>query len=192
MDISSLLKTIAPWIGTAIGGPLGGMAIEAAANALGISEKTTDAVKAAISGATPEQMLALKKADQDFALQMQALGFKQTADLEALAVADTKSARDMQVANKSRTPDIITAVLMTGFFVVLFGMMFGKITESPTLSLMIGALIGAVGTAVHFWLGSTGESARKTGFMAQAQEAVQVQNGELSKIVAQSTSSKQS
>ena len=85
MDWKSIIGAVAPWIGTALGGPLGGMAVEAAANALGISEKTTDAVKQALSGATPEQMLALKNADQTFALQMQALGFKQITDLETIA-----------------------------------------------------------------------------------------------------------
>ena len=87
MDFTAILKTVAPWIGTALGGPLGGMAVTAAANALGLGDKTTDAIKQAISGATPEQMLALKEADQAFSLQMQALGFKQVTDLETLAAA---------------------------------------------------------------------------------------------------------
>jgi len=80
------------------------MAVEAAASALGLSGKTVDAVKQAISGATPEQMLALKQADQAFALQMQALGFKQVADLEALAAGDRKDARAMQVSVRSNVP----------------------------------------------------------------------------------------
>ena len=101
MDWTGLIKIVAPWIGTALGGPLGGMAVEAAANALGVSDKTADAVKAAISGATPEQLQALKKADQDFALQMQALDFKNIADLEALAAADRKDARDLQRTTRS-------------------------------------------------------------------------------------------
>ena len=61
MDWMNIVKTVAPWIGTALGGPLGGMAVEAAANALGISDKTTDAVKQALAGVTPDQMLALKQ-----------------------------------------------------------------------------------------------------------------------------------
>ena len=86
MSAFDVLKTVAPWIGTALGGPLGGMAVTAAANALGLDEKTVDSVKTAIIGATPEQMLELKNADQSFALRMQELGFKNIADLNALAV----------------------------------------------------------------------------------------------------------
>ena len=81
MDITAIIRTIAPWIGTALGGPLGGMAVQAASDALGLSDKTLAAVQSAIAGATPDQMLALKTADQGFALQMQALGFKQLVDL---------------------------------------------------------------------------------------------------------------
>ena len=77
MDWKTVVATISPWIGTALGGPLGGMAVTAAANALGLSDKTIDAVKQAVMGMTPDQALAMKTADQAFALHMQELGFKQ-------------------------------------------------------------------------------------------------------------------
>ena len=72
MDFTTIIKTVAPWIGTALGGPLGGMAVTAAANALGLSDKTTEGLKTALSGATPEQLLALKEADQAFQLLVRA------------------------------------------------------------------------------------------------------------------------
>ena len=58
MDWKSVISTVAPWIGTTLGGPLGGLAITAVAEALGLSDKTEDAIKAAITGATPEHLLA--------------------------------------------------------------------------------------------------------------------------------------
>ena len=125
MDFTSIIKTVAPWIGTALGGPLGGMAVEAAANALGLSDKTVDAVKQAIGGATPEQMLALKQADQAFALQMQALDFKQISDLEALAAGDRASARSMQTAKPSPVPALLSIGVTTGYFGILIGVMLG-------------------------------------------------------------------
>ncbi|MCZ2965452.1 hypothetical protein NYY77_18915, partial [Acinetobacter baumannii] len=64
MDWKSLIATVAPWIGTALGGPLGGMAVTAAADALGLSEKTETALKTALSGASPADLLAIKQADQ--------------------------------------------------------------------------------------------------------------------------------
>jgi hypothetical protein len=168
MDWQAILKTVAPWIGTAVLGPLGGLAVEAASNALGLSDKTTDALKQAISGATPDQMLALKKADQDFALQMQALGFKQVADLEAIAAGDRKDARDMQKVTRSIMPAILSIVVTVGFLGLLTGMMLGvlKVSDSQALLLMLGALGAAFGAVMQFWFGTTHDSGRKTDIIA--------------------------
>lgn len=170
MDFISLLKTVAPWIGTALGGPLGGMAVEAASKALGISEKTTDAVKQALSGVTPEQMLALKKADQDFAVQMQSLGFKQVADMEAIAAGDRKDARDMQKTTRSIVPAVLSMTVTVGYFGILIGILLGKfsVSDSQALLLMLGSLSTAWGLVMAFWFGTTNDSGRKTELLAQA------------------------
>ena len=171
MDWQAIIKTVAPWIGTAIGGPLGGMAVEAAANALGIPEKMTDAVKQAIAGVTPEQMLAIKQADNDFATQMQALGFKQIADLEALATADRKDARAMQVSQRSRVPALLSVVVTLGYFGILIGMMLDwlRASDSQALLLMLGSLSTGWGVVMAFWFGTTADSGRKTEIIARAQ-----------------------
>ncbi|MEI6472760.1 MAG: hypothetical protein WCO20_08975, partial [Holophagaceae bacterium] len=73
------MKSIAPTIGTALGGPLGGIAGMALSKSLGLPEGTgadEKSLEAALQGANPEQLLALKTADQAFALQMQKLGFE--------------------------------------------------------------------------------------------------------------------
>ena len=170
MDFTAIVKTVAPWIGTALGGPLGGMAVGAIADALGLSDQTVDAVKTAISGATPEQLLALKKADQDFALQMQALGFKQVTDLEALAVADRKDARGMQVAKPSPVPALLSLLVTAGYFGILIGMMAGwlKIHDSEAMLLMLGSLTTAWGAVMAFWFGTTRDSSRKTEIIAKS------------------------
>lgn len=173
MDFSTVLKTVAPWIGTALGGPLGGMAVEAAANALGLSTKTVDSVKQALSGATPEQMLALKQADQAFSLQMQELGFKQVTDLEALAVADRKDARGMQVSKPSPVPAVLSISVTLGYFGILIGMMLGwlKVDNSQALLLMLGSLSTGWGVVMAFWFGTTRDSGRKTELLAQSTPA---------------------
>lgn len=170
MDWQTIIKTVAPWIGTALGSPLGGMAVEAAASALGVSDKTTDAVKQALAGVTPDQMLALKKSDQDFALQMQALGFKQVTDLEAIAAGDRKDARDMQRATRSIMPAVLSCVVTVGFLGLLTGMMLGvlHVSDSQALLLMLGALGAAFGAVIQFWFGTTHDSGRKTDMLAKA------------------------
>lgn len=170
MDWQSIVKTVAPWIGTALAGPFGGMAVDAISGALGLSNKTVDAVKQAIAGATPEQMLALKKADQDFALQMQALGFKQVTDLEAIAAGDRKDARDMQKTTRSRVPAILSIAVTIGYFLILVGMMTGelKVSDSQALLIMLGSLGTGWGMVMAFWFGTTHDSGRKTEMLAEA------------------------
>ena len=170
MSWTDIIKTVAPWIGTALGGPLGGLAVEAAASAMGLSDKTTDTLKAALGGATPEQMLALKQADQSFALQMQALGFKQVADLEAIAAGDRKSARDMQMMLRSKVPAILSFMVTGGYFGILGGMMTKLlvINDSQALLLMLGSLSTAWGMVMAFWFGTTNGSSEKTALLAKA------------------------
>lgn len=170
MDWQAIIKTVAPWIGTALGGPLGGMAVDAAANALGVSTKTSDAIKQALAGITPDQMLALKKADQDFAVQMQSLGFKQVTDLEAIAAGDRKDARDMLKTTRSWVPAALSILVTAGYFGILIGMMLGdlKVSDSQALLLMLGSLGTGWGMVMAFWFGTTHDSGRKTDMLASA------------------------
>lgn len=173
MDWISLLKTVAPWIGTAIAGPAGPlvtMAVGAAAEAMGLSEKTVDAVKTAVSGATPEQLAAIKKADQDFAVRMQELGFKNLESLEAIAAADRDSARKMQMANHSPVPAMLTCFVVGAFTVTLVLLLKFDVpaTNRDIVVYMIGQLSGGFTSALAFWLGTTRDSTRKTDLLAQA------------------------
>jgi hypothetical protein len=70
--IKNVISALAPTLGSALGGPLGGQAASVIANVLGCSSDPKSIHKA-IQSATPEQMLELKKAEQDFELQMKEL-----------------------------------------------------------------------------------------------------------------------
>jgi uncharacterized membrane protein YeaQ/YmgE (transglycosylase-associated protein family) len=170
MDWKAIIQTIAPWIGTALGGPLGGLAVSAIGDTLGLSDKTEAAVKAALSGATPEQMLALKTADQQFALRMQELGFANVEKLAALAVENTRDARAMQTATRSLVPATLAVLITVGFFGVLVGMLAGalKSSENQALLIMLGALGAAWGAVVNYYFGSSADSGRKTELLAVA------------------------
>lgn len=170
MDWTAVIKTVAPWIGTALtGGPFVGMAISAAADALGVSERTADAVKQAVMGATPEQLLAVKKADQEFAIQMQALGLKNIKDLEEIAALDRDSARKMQMAAPSAMPAVLTAFVWLLFAVSLFVLFFVAIPDGnrDLIVYMCGQLAGASAACLAFWVGTTRQSENKTNMLAQ-------------------------
>jgi len=167
MNTSDILKMVAPWIGTALGGPLGGMAVEAAASALGLSNKTVDTVKKALTGMTPEQALALQKADQEFALQMQALGFKDAADMATIAAGDRASARSMQTTSRSYVPAVLTMFVVGAFAITLVLLLKYDVpvTNRDIVVYMIGQLSGGFTSALAFWLGTTHMSGVKTGML---------------------------
>lgn len=170
MDYKDIIRTVAPWLAGTLGGPLAAMAVTAVSDALGLSDKTTDAIQQAISGAGPEQLLALKTADQAFALQMRALGFKQLADLEALAAGDRDSARKMQVAAPSIVPALLTCFVVGAFTATLILLLKFDVpaTNRDIVVYMIGQLSGGFTSALAFWLGTTRDSGRKTELLAQA------------------------
>lgn len=171
MSIKDILKTAAPWISAAIGGPFGVVAVDAIGAALGLSEKTESAIKSALSGATPEILAAMKKADQEFEFKMRMSGYEHHQKLAALAVENTNSARQMQISVKSYLPPILAIIITLGFLGICVGMMSGVlvIKDNQALLVMLGALGTGWGNVLNFYFGSTAESGRKTEMIAQAE-----------------------
>lgn len=176
----NVVKTLAPTIGTALGGPLVGGAISALESVFGItpsSNSSTDdrqnAIAAAISGATPEQLAAMRKADQDYAVAMATAGFKDTETLADLAVQDRQSARQMQVATKGWTAPFLALAITFGFFTVMSLVMFVPMQQAAHDATML--LMGSLGTAwtavVAYYFGSSASSDRKTELLAQSTPA---------------------
>jgi len=170
MDWKSLVSTISPWIGAAIGGPLGSVAITAVADALGLSDSTEASIKQALSSATPEQLLALKTADQTFSLRMQELGFANLKDMEALAANDRNSARQREMTVKDNTPKILAYGITFGFFSLLLFMLFNEVPNGSRdlLNILMGALASAWAGVVAYYFGSSSGSSEKTKLLAQA------------------------
>lgn len=149
------LRKLLPTIGSLLGGPLGGAAVEAAAKALGMSEATADKVQRALTSGnlTAEQIAALQAADLNLKTRMAELGI----DAEKLAAADRADARSMQKASGSWVPPVLACVVTAGFFGILIGLLTGdlKLWESTTLSLLIGSLSTAFSAVLAFYYGAS-------------------------------------
>jgi len=80
MDI---IKSVLPWIGTALGGPLGAGVAGFVASKLGVSP---EAVTATVSGmlGNPEKVVELQKIEMEYKAHCLALGYKHLAEIEAL------------------------------------------------------------------------------------------------------------
>jgi hypothetical protein len=176
-DALTVVEKLAPTIASVLGGPLLGGGVAALEGVFGLTPAPSTsmddrqaAVAAAISGATPEQLGAMRKSDQDFAARMAEAGFKDTETLAALTVQDTVSARVMQASNKSWTPPILTWLITLGFFGMIGLLFYVDIPKANQA--LVYSLTGTLGTAwliaVHFWYGSTQGSQNKDVLLANS------------------------
>lgn len=163
-----VLATMAPTIATAVGGPFAGMAVTQLEALFGIDPTTPqDAKQAAIEQglltATPDQLLALKKLEQDFALQMEQLGITR----DQLAYADTANARAREIALKDMTPRIIAyGVIGATFFLEGYLIIRGMPNMDAQMAIVVGRVLGTFDTAtaliLSYYFGSSAGSASKT------------------------------
>jgi len=168
-DWKAIVRTVAPGIATALGGPLAGLAVQTVSNALlGKPDGSPAEVEAAVMGASPDALLKLKQADNDFKLAIERLG----VDLEKIAAEDRGSARSMQVATRSKVPGILAMAVTVGFFTILIGLLMRWMvaTDNNALLILLGALSAAWGAIVNFYYGSSADSHRKTEIMSQGGE----------------------
>ena len=176
-SLKGLLGTIAPWIGTAIGGPLGGAAATAIVSALGLPAGTatdTISLQKAILGATPEQMLALKKQDADFAVQMQSLGFAHIEKLEELATTDRNSARVREETVKDTTNRNLAYAYTLGYFAIIgVVIIHGIPAEVKDLVISLLGMMSAALLAINgYYFGSSSGSDAKTQILGKQLTAI--------------------
>jgi len=153
---------VAPSIASAVGGPLAGMATKAISEALlGKPDGSEEELLQAAAKASPEQLLALKKAENDFALQMRELDI----DLERIASEDRDSARNREIKTKDWTPKILAGGITVGYFGVLFYMLTHGLPTtggSEAMLVMLGTLGTAFGGVMAYYFGSSAGSKEKT------------------------------
>jgi hypothetical protein len=160
------LAKVLPTIATALGGPLAGVAVNFVADKLGLDEKTSEAVQAAIQGASPEQFAQLRQIDADLQKFFVGQGIK----LEEIAAADRASARDREAkTGDTWTPRLLAIGVTLGFFGVLgYLLVSGKpATGGDALLVMLGALGGAWASIVAYYFGSSAGSAEKSALLAR-------------------------
>ena len=85
--LKGILGALAPTLGAAVGGPLGGQAGQILSQVLGVPNNPKS-IEQAMSNITAEQMVELKKAEKGFEVQMKELD----VDIYALEVYDRKDA----------------------------------------------------------------------------------------------------
>jgi len=150
MKLGGLLKSLAPTIAGAAGGPLAGMAVKMAAQKLGIPDATANEIEDLIER-EPEKAVLLKQADKDFKSRIREMEI----DLESFKaeVDDRKDARSK--FSNDITPKVfcILALLMYGAYVMTVTIMPHDQNDETIISLVLGQLSGILGTCAAFFYG---------------------------------------
>ena len=148
--LKGVIGAVAPTIGTALGGPMGNMAMNMVSQALGCKNTPKD-VEKAVQNATPEQLADLKKIDNDFEIKMKELD----VDLFALETADIQNARS--TFSKDWTSKIIGVLIICGFLGYIFTVTIMPPSENSDtiVSLVLGYLGGLASAIISFYFGAS-------------------------------------
>lgn len=168
MDWMQTLKQLAPTVASAFLGPLGGVAVAAVGNLLGVSDATQDKIAQAIQAGqlTPEQLGQLKELELRFQAEERERGFRYSE----LAFKDRDSARKANVeGGTSRLLFAMSVVLL----IITLGsevyVLFNGVPEGAP-EIIIGRVLGLMDSvalmvlAYHY--GSSSGSAVKSQMLA--------------------------
>lgn len=160
MQPKDLLAQALPFIGAAATGnvpALVALAAEKVGQVLGTKvDAKPDAIAAAVAGATPEQMVALKSAELDFQLKMKEAGYKDAEDLrhveletQKVYIGDTNDARN--AFRQDRGVFWLGIAVLVTFFVdmvatmaLIYGILTGGITVKDVG--LVAAVFGLLGS----------------------------------------------
>lgn len=153
-DWKKVVGSIAPTIATALGGPLAGVATKFLADTVLGKDASEEEIGDYIIGATPEQLAAIKKADQEFKAKMKELEI----DVERLAVDDRKSARELFKVNI--WPQIILSTLFLLGYFLLIGLLFSGVVAleegmRDVANVLLGGVTIGVPLILRFWFGGS-------------------------------------
>lgn len=173
MDLS-WLKTIAPTVATALGGPLAGIAAKIVADKLGIPESTQESVVDALTNGrlTGEQLAGLKQAELELQRQENELEFKFSeleVQREQIAAGDRASARLRESDTKDTTNRILAAAVITGFLAMACAVLAGWAdgVDSILAGTVIGYLSAKADQVLSYYFGSSAGSAKKDLLLAR-------------------------
>ena len=154
--LKNIIGAVAPTLGTAISGPLGGMAMGKIAEVLGVSNDQKS-VQQAIQNATPEQMMELKKAEQEFETQMKKLD----VDVFKLETQDKQNARS--IFSKDWTARVIGVAIIGGFlgYIFLVTLQPPEQNSEALINLVLGYLGGLASAIISFYFGASNTSDKK-------------------------------
>lgn len=152
MKLGGLLKSLAPTIASAAGGPMAGMAVKMAANKLGLPETATANEIEDLIEREPEKAVLVKEADKDFKSKIREMEI----DLESFKteVQDRQHARETFKNDWTPKAFSMLALLLYGAYVMTVTLLPHSEQSETVISLVLGQLSGILGTCSAFFYSS--------------------------------------
>ena len=148
VKVKGIVGSLAPTLGAALGGPVGGAAASMLADVLGC-DPAPQKIERALAQATPEQLADIKRAELQFETKMKEL----EVDIFALETADVQDAR-----RKSNWVTQAIGLIMVLFFcgyVCLITLLPPEQNSMELTNLVMGYLGGLISAVISFHFGSS-------------------------------------
>jgi len=149
----NLIGAVAPTIGTALGGPMGGMAGKILSETLGVPNNQKS-IEKAMQTASPEELAKIKKAELEFEAEMKKL----EVDVFALEAQEKQDAR--KTFSKDWTARIIGVAVIGGFlgYIFLVTLQPPEQNSEALINLVLGYLGGLASAIISFYFGASNSS----------------------------------
>lgn len=169
--LSTILQGVSTTLATALGGPLAGAAVSMLGKSiLGDENASVASIAEAIAGGSPEVLLKVKEAENNFNLEMEKLGYQR----EKLVYDNIANARAREVAiqKSGRTSWEMIAIAMftMASLPICLGLLFftePARTAEAAILMLIGTINAMVVTVVGYYFGSSMGSKQKTDLMVK-------------------------
>jgi len=148
-DLISMVSKFAPAIGTALGGPLGGMAVSALAKQFGVADEVVAVTKAI--QADPEAALKLKQLENDKFKAV--LADKESARNREATIATSEKA---PLINKLISP-LLALVVVTAWVGIQYTLINTTVPQEmrELVARVLGTLDGALMVILSYYFGAS-------------------------------------
>ena len=159
MNWKELVGSVAPVLGSALGGPFGGMAGKWLAGEMGVEEQ---ALEDTVINSNPDIMYKIKELDNKFKLEMKRLGLEE----KQLHADDRDSARKLATSTTIWPQVILSIIYDAAFCLICYSLFTQEISFSETQQTLVTYIMGILSAALiqvnNFWFGSSSGSKEKT------------------------------
>lgn len=179
--LQSIVKTVAPVLASALGGPMAGAAVSAISMGI-FGEKNVSEEEIIETLKDPSMVIKLKQIETNFLLEQEKLaiekGYQKLEEI-SLMYDDIKNARARNnQSNKNGKTDWMTIIIPVSVILLLTGIVFGLFVTNiegstkDVIYLIVGSIMTSFGSIVTFYYGSSQGSKSKDYIINQISKSI--------------------